>query len=445
MRLSRRLSLRARLLTIGVLGVAVALAVGGGVLYGVLRFVGLHTLDRSAAATATDVVSLVRSNRLPDPIPVTGAQIVQVVDARDRVLSASLNADRLTALLSRAEVRRALRSPVDVSGSRNGLASRLRVTATRAPRHEFVLVAQQLDQLERSARVLRRALLVTYPVLLLVLGLIAWRVVGATLRPVEVLRAGAERISGSGRDERLPVPDTDDEIGALARTLNSMLDRLASSRERQRAFVADVAHELRSPLASMRTQLEVAQQLGEGGELADGMHAETVRLGTLVEDLLVLARLDADTAPLSPSEPVAIAPLLAAAARRHDDGRLAVLPVEPTDLHLLGDRDELVRVLANLLDNALRHADARVQLTAERRGGRVVLVVDDDGPGVAPADRERVLERFTRLDEARDRDAGGSGLGLAIVHELVSRRGGRLVLADSPLGGLRVEVLLPTA
>lgn len=175
------------------------------------------------------------------------------------------------------------------------------------------------------------------------------------------------------------------------------------------------------------------------------MHAETVRLGTLVEDLLVLARLDADTAPLSPSEPVAIAPLLAAAARRHDDGRLAVLPVEPTDLHLLGDRDELVRVLANLLDNALRHADARVQLTAERRGGRVVLVVDDDGPGVAPADRERVLERFTRLDEARDRDAGGSGLGLAIVHELVSRRGGRLVLADSPLGGLRVEVLLPTA
>lgn len=439
----RGASLRARLMTIGLLGVAVSLALGGAVLYGVLHFVGLHTLDRSAAATSGDVVSLVQSDRLPDPIPVTGAQIVQVVDGHDRVVSASLNADRLTALLTRPELRRALRSPVDVSGSRNGLASRLRVTATRAAPDRVVLVGQQLDQLERSARVLRRALLVTFPVLLLVLALIAWRVVGATLRPVEALRAGAERISGSGRDERLPVPDTDDEVGALARTLNSMLDRLASSRERQRAFLADVAHELRSPLASMRTQLEVADQLGEGGELVDGLHAETIRMAALVEDLLVLARLDADTAPLTSAAPVEVGPLLATVAARYADERLVVHPAEPADLRLLGDHDELVRVLANLVDNALRHADAHVSLCVERRGGRVALLVDDDGPGVPAADRERVLQRFTRLDDARGRDAGGSGLGLAIVRELLARRGGRLVLSDAPLGGLRAEVLLP--
>ena len=439
----RGASLRARLMTIGLLGVAVALALGGVVLYGVLRVVGLHTLDRSAAATAHDVVELVHTHRLPDPIPVTGAQIVQVVDARDRVVSASLNADRLTAMLTPPELRRAVRSPIEVSGSRNGLASRLRVTATRAPGQHVVLVAQQLDQLERSARVLRRSLLVTFPVLLLVLALIAWRVIGATLRPVEVLRVGAERISGSGRDERLPVPDNEDEVGALARTLNSMLDRLSSSRERQRAFLADVAHELRSPLASMRTQLEVAEQLGEGGELVEGLHAETVRMAALVEDLLVLARLDADTAPVSAAVPVPVESLLGTITARYADERLVVRPVEPADLHVLGDHDELVRVLGNLVDNGLRHAASRVGVSAERRGGRVALLVDDDGPGVPDADRERVLERFSRLDEARGRDAGGSGLGLAIVCELLARRGDRLCLVDSPLGGLRVEVLLP--
>ena len=434
--------LRGRLMAIGLLGVAVALAVGGSVLYAVLHYVGLRTLDRSAAATARDVVTLVRSNRLPDPIPVTGAQFVQVVDARDRVVSASQNADRLTSLLTPREVRAALRSPVAVSGSRNGLASRLRVTATRAPHGEVVLVAQQLDQLERSAQGLRRALLVTFPVLLVVLGLIAWRVIGATLRPVESLRAGAERISGSGRDERLPEPGTDDEIGALARTLNSMLDRLASSRERQRGFLADVAHELRSPLASMRTQLEVAQRLGEGGELVDGLHADTVRMASLVEDLLVLARLDADTAPRSPSGPVGVDEVVAAAVGRHTGGRVVVRAAGEGGLRVEGDHDELVRVLTTLLDNAVRHAESRVEVGAKRRGGRVALLVDDDGPGVPEEDRERVLQRFARLDEARDRDAGGSGLGLAIVRELVERRGGRVLLADSPLGGLRVEVLL---
>jgi signal transduction histidine kinase len=439
------LSLRGRLMTIGVLGVAVALALGGVVLYGVLRVTGLHTLDRSASATAQDVVALVRSNRLPDPIPVTGAQIVQVVDRRGRVVSASQNADRLTALLLPQEVRRALRAPVVVSGSRDGLTSRLRVSATRATRGEIVLVAQQTDQIERSAHTLARALLVTFPLLLVVLALIAWRVVGATLRPVEALRAGAERISGSGRDERLPEPGTDDEIGALARTLNSMLGRLSGSRERQRAFLADVAHELRSPLASMRTQLEVAQQLGEGGELVDGLQAETVRMGALVEDLLVLARLDADTASPSPAAPVEVGSAFATVSGRYADERLVVRPPEPVDLRVLADHDELVRILANLVDNALRHATGRVVVWAERRGARVALLVDDDGPGVPEDERERVLQRFTRLDESRDRDAGGSGLGLAIVKELVSRRGGRVVLAESPLGGLRAEVLLPVA
>jgi signal transduction histidine kinase len=165
-------------------------------------------------------------------------------------------------------------------------------------------------------------------------------------------------------------------------------------------------------------------------------------MASLVEDLLVLARLDADTAPRSPSGPVEVDEVVTAAVGRHTGGRVVVRAAGEGGLCVQGDHDELVRVLTNLLDNAVRHAHNRVEVGAERRGGRVALLVDDDGPGVPQEDRERVLQRFARLDEARDRDAGGSGLGLAIVRELVERRGGRVLLADSPLGGLRVEVLL---
>lgn len=454
-----RLTLRARLMLIGLAGLTVALAVGGAVLYAVLWYTGLHTLDRDAAATAGQVARLVRTDRLPDPVPVTGSQVVQVLDDRLRVVSASVNADRLTALLSATELRRAVHEPVQVSGSRIGVDGPLRVTARRvAGTHDTVVVARQLAQLRHSVRVLRNSLLVIGPVLLVVLGLIAWRVIGATLRPVERLRAGAERISGAGHDERLPVPASADEVHALAVTLNSMLDRLAASRARQRAFVGDVAHELRSPLAAIRTQLEVAQRMerrmegqadtataGRDG-LVDELHADVLRMGALVEDLLTLARLDADAAPLAPPCPVVVADVLSDVAARHRGARVPVV-VEPArddeTAEVLATRDEVVQVVGNLVDNAVRHARHRVLLAAVPAGVRVLLRVEDDGPGIAEADRERVLERFTRLDAARDRDAGGTGLGLAIVDELVRRRGGRLELSTSPLGGLRVEVELP--
>lgn len=442
-----RLTLRTRLTAIGVAGLAIATGIGSIALYGLLWFTGLHTLDRSSTATSAEVAGLVQANRLPQPIPVTGSQIVQVVDARDRVLSASSNADELTALLQPDEVRRALSGPLEVSGSRLGLRGSLRVTATRATsRGDVVVVAQQLDDLHQSARILRNSLLLTFPALLLALGLIAWRVIGATLRPVEELRSTAQRISGSGHDERLPVPGSGDEVDALALTLNSMLDRLSDSRARQRSFVADVAHELRSPLAAMRTQLEVAERLGEGSPLTDDLHRDVLRMSALVEDLLTLARLDGDAAPLHPSTPLDVSALLGAVAARYVDRRVPIT-VEPATAPTwaAGDADELERVVGNLVENALRHAAGKVVLSGRPEHSRVVIRVDDDGPGIGVVDRDRVLERFTRLDEARDRDAGGSGLGLAIVTELVRRRGGDVQLTVSPYGGLRVEVTLPAS
>ncbi|HVQ18271.1 MAG TPA: two-component sensor histidine kinase, partial [Actinomycetes bacterium] len=204
-----RLSLRARLLMIGVLGVAVALAIGSFALYGVLTLVSFRTIDDASRATVAEVADLVDRDRLPDPIPVTGSQIVQVLDSDNRVVSASVNGDRLTAVLTPAEVAAALKGDhPQVSGSRVGLDSPLRVTAAEAgpaDARRTVVVAQRIDDIEDSQRILRLTLMATYPLLLLVLALIAWRVVGAALRPVEMLRSTAERISGTGQDSRLPV------------------------------------------------------------------------------------------------------------------------------------------------------------------------------------------------------------------------------------------------
>ena len=446
-----RLSLRSRLMMVGVAGVAVALAVGGAAMYAVLHYAIDHTLDSEAHATAQQVQALVRSNQLPDPIPVSGSQVVQVLDGQNRVLTASVNGDRLTALLRPAEVRSARAgATLTVPGSRMGANGPLRVVAVPAGASgvRTVVVAQQVQDVLHSEQLVRTVLLVTFPVLLAVLALIAWFVIGRTLRPVHELRVGAVRISGEQRDERLTVPAAADEIRDLALTLNDMLDRLEAARVRQRAFVADAAHELRSPLASMRTQLEVARKLGEGGALADDLLADVTRLSALVEDLLLLAR--ADSGPPSPPEPMPVEPVLEQLADRYEAARVPVVTGTVDRVSVAAAPADLDRVLANLVDNAVRHATSRVTLSAADEGQMVLLTVTDDGPGIGAQDRERVFERFARLDDARDRDAGGTGLGLSIVRQLVRKSRGSVRLADARTDGgsppgLRVEVRLPRA
>jgi signal transduction histidine kinase len=443
----RQLSLRARLLAIGVLGVAVALAVGSFALYGVLTLVSFRTLDSAGDATAAEVADLVNRNGLPDPIPVTGSQIVQVLDSRNRVVSASVNGDRLTAVLTPREVAAARAGEhLQVPGSRVGLDSTLRVsTAGAGPTgaRRTVVVAQRTDDIADSQRILRLTLLTTYPLLLLVLALIAWRVIGAALRPVETLRATAERISGTGQDERLPVAASHDEVHDLAVTLNSMLDRLSTSRVGQRAFIADAAHELRSPLSSMQAQLDVAERLGEGSAVTRDLQAEVARMTGLVEDLLVLARLDQEDSPARPPRPVDVRDVLLRVVRRKSGARVEVNVGDLPDVVVHGDADAMARVFDNLVDNAVRHAKTAVLVEMRLRDHHVEVLVSDDGAGIPEADRARVFDRFTRLDEARDRDAGGSGLGLAIVRELVHQAGGDVAMTDGPVGGLLVRVILP--
>jgi len=442
-----RLGLRSRLMAVGLVGVAGALVLGGLLLYAAVAV----SLDRAtvgeARSSAGDVATLVEQGRLPDPVPVSGALVVQVLDARNRVVAASATADRLTSIVTSAEAARlASGGSFVVPGNRAGLSGELRLAAREAgPSGERVLVVAGVPtaDLQTSQRALRTLMLVFFPLFLLLLAVIAWWVIGRTLRPVEELRRGAARIGESGDpNERLPEPPTRDEISALAATLNDMLGRLASGSAKQRAFVADAAHELRSPLAAMRTQLEVADRIGEGGDLPAELLPEVERLAALVEDLLVLARSGSE-AGARPRSRVELAEVVRAVAARYAAARVPVVVAPPSGAAADGavvevDRADLERALGNLVDNAVRHARTQVTLGWQRTG-EVRAWVRDDGNGVPAADRERVFDRFARLDEARDRDSGGSGLGLSITRELLRRNGSRVWLEDA-VPGLRAVV-----
>ncbi|WNM40278.1 HAMP domain-containing sensor histidine kinase [Micromonospora halotolerans] len=463
------LGLRSRLLALGVLGLVLGFALGGALLLGALGWTLQRSVDAEALRTADAVALLAAEDALPDPLPVAGGQLrVQVIDGQGRIRAASIDADRLVPMLGADQLRAGERQRLVVDGRRVGLTGPVRVVTVPAgtpdePR--TVLVAKSMSDVRHSLHVVRNLLLVGFPLLVAGLAVVAWRVVGATLRPVEALRSGAAEITGRAGAERLPVPAGRDEIQRLAVTLNDMLDRLAASRDRQRAFVADAAHELRSPLTNMRTELEVARRLGDPDwpAVAENLLADTERLSRLVDDLLLLARLDEQAARPDRPAPHAVGPvelgeLLRGVAERYPSPPLRhTPPVGP--LWTEGDPGELRRVLVNLVENALRHAHGEVRLAVtgphadppvpRQRGGSAyhLVTVTDDGPGIPAADRERVFARFTRLDDARARDAGGAGLGLAIVRELVRRAGGAVELADAEPAaaapGLRVTVRLP--
>ncbi|MCP9996022.1 HAMP domain-containing histidine kinase [Streptomyces werraensis] len=282
------------------------------------------------------------------------------------------------------------------------------------------------------------AMLIGFPLLLGVVAGVTWLVTGRALRPVEGIRREMAAITASeDLRRRVPEPATHDEVARLARTTNATLAALETSVERQRRFVADASHELRSPIASLRTQLEVAAAHPELLDL-DGAVEDTVRLQNLAADLLLLARLDAGERPAGTRVD------LAALAREEAAGRRRVT-VEAEPVEVSGSRGQLERVLANLLDNAERHARERITVTVRREGGEAVVDVADDGEGVAEADRERIFERFVRLDAARSRDDGGAGLGLAIARDVAVRHGGTLTAGAAPAGGALFELRLPLA
>jgi signal transduction histidine kinase len=219
-----------------------------------------------------------------------------------------------------------------------------------------------------------------------------------------------------------------------------------ASQERQRRFVSDAAHELRSPVASIRQHAEVAgthPDTTDVRELATTVTDETIRLQAIVEDLLLLARLDEGALHVAREEVDLDDIVLGEAGRLRGETTLAIDASDVGAGRVRGDAHHLERMVRNLADNAARHATATIAFALAVHDGRVVLCVDDDGPGIPVAERDRAFERFVRFDEGRDRASGGTGLGLAIVREIARAHGGEVVLTSSALGGLRAEVTLP--
>jgi signal transduction histidine kinase len=307
-------------------------------------------------------------------------------------------------------------------------------------------VAASLDDVLESTTVLGRSLAVGIPAVVLFLALVVWMLVGRTLQSVERIRAEVAEISGSDLHRRVPAPPRDDEIARLARTMNSMLDRVEDAADRQQRFVADASHELRSPLTRMRTELEVdLAHPSRADPIAThrSVLEEATGLQRLVEDLLQLARTDSDRMPL-PDEVVDLDDVVLAEARRvREAGDVEVDTTGVAAAQVRGDVRQLARAVANLADNAARHAATSVTLTVGERDGRAVVTVGDDGPGIPAEEHERVFERFARLDESRQRDAGGTGLGLAIAREIARRHGGTLTVADSDRPGAVFVLSLP--
>ncbi len=310
----------------------------------------------------------------------------------------------------------------------------------------IVVAGRSTEEIESTLGTVGLLLAVSVPIVVGVVALTTWFAVGRSLAPVERMRRQVEQMSASDLSSRVDEPETRDEIGRLARTMNGMLARLEESQLAQRRFVSDASHELKSPLASLRQYAEVARAHPDSissEELSVAVLDEGARLERLVQGMLVLTRADEGGRALSVTD-VDLDDLLLAEATRLR--ALGAVTVDVSGVHparVRGDLGLLRQVTRNLADNAARHARGRVVFGATQTTGGAQVSVEDDGAGIAETDRGRVFERFVRLDEARARDAGGSGLGLAIVREIVRAHGGDVRVDAGGLGGAQFVVSLP--
>ena len=306
-------------------------------------------------------------------------------------------------------------------------------------------VTSPLKPVRDSLRAIRTLLWIAGPALIAIVSLLTALTVGRALRPVHALTHRTREISDTNLSQRVPVPTSGDDITELAVTMNDMLSRLESGQQRHRQFIADASHELRSPVAASRAQLEVALAHPEGTDwpsTAVTVLAEQTRLGHLVDDLLALSRLDEQG--LGTASYVDLEQLVRAELERPH--RMTTRAVIECRAQVIGNRAQLARALRNIVDNADRHAASAITVTVTTEdAGVAVIHVDDDGPGIPVDQRPVVFDRFTRLDEGRNANEGGAGLGLAIVAQVARTHGGTVGCGDSPQGGARITITMPSA
>ena len=450
---SRLARVRVRLTVVATALLAVGLAIAAGVMLLVLHQSLLSTADGVTRARASEITDALRTTPVASLdagvlAPTTSIDLIQVVDADGRVLVATPgDRDVPLAAPGAAGSTRTL-DDARLAGDDD---TNYRATARAVSTPEgvvTVIVAAAEGPIDRVLLIVAAIVAAVFPLILVMIAVATYVLSGRTLAPVERIRARVAAITGSGLDQRVPVPTTRDEIADLAETMNAMLDRLDAAHRRHVQFVGDASHELRSPLVTLLGLLDLAASRGDGVDqatVAQVLLPEARRLHDLIDDLLLLARADEHAAALPMAE-VDLDDVVDADVRRLRAHTSIEVTAVVRAIRVRGDHATLARAVRNLTDNAARHARSTVAITMAQSDDAAWVDVEDDGSGIPAEDRARVVERFTRLDEARSRgDSGGAGLGLAIVTEIARAHGGSLTLEDSTLGGTRARLRLPLA
>jgi signal transduction histidine kinase len=442
-----RSSLRLRLTVTGTLLAAVIFAIAGPAAIGLYHKSLTDSVWNAVTGAANQVATRVKAEAAPDPIPMPvapGVPRIQVLDSRNHVVTGDPASAIRPAIYRLPPGQGSQRAVVAYPAFMTADSAAVYAVRTATPRGpETVVAVLSLDPAWAQTRQVAELTAGLAAVALAVVAAVSWLTAGWSLRPVERLRRQAAAIAASGDlSGRLASLGTD-ELARLGGTLNTMLESLETSVDRQRRFVADAAHELRTPLAGMTTALEVARTHPQTSQtLADDLLAGHRRLGRLVNDLLILAAVDG-RAPHR-AEPVDLAGVATDCARRPVPEGISLRLGRLDRAFVLGDETQLSRIVSNLVDNALKYAASTVELSVRQDGRQAVISVSDDGPGIPAADRMRIWERFSRLDDARSRASGGSGLGLAMVRELTAAHGGTASVTSSEPGpGATFLVSLP--
>ncbi len=432
------------------LTLAVALVIGGVVLTAVLRNRLTENLDTTLSAAASDRAAALEQGA--DPAALTSTQLQETLiwigTADGTTLASGGRATGAAPVdgLSEADVGTTRTRVLEYNETEDGTAEinaeevRLAIGAvgTADSGLVYVVVASELDSIDGPVGSVVRLLVLGSPVLLALVAGLTWVTADRALRPVELIRTSAEAVRSHRDGAVIDVPSTGDEIERLATTVNQMLTRLARSDRRQRQFVGDASHELKSPLANLRIDVETGAGAGE----QKARHLGQIdRLTAIVDDLLALASHDEDQ-PIR-RDLVDLDDVVFDVIEALDTDQRRMIDFDAvTPTRVTGDAPQLRRLVRNLVDNAARHAVTQVAVSLSSISTQATLHVDDDGPGVPAAARETIFERFTRSDSARDRHAGGTGLGLAIVSQIAEGHNGTVTVGDSPLGGARFTVTL---
>ncbi len=448
-----RWGVRKRSTAVAVGVVAMALLLGGVLLLVLLQTSLARSTDTAARQKTLDVIAEMEDLDVADAkaylIETAHAgQFVQVLDAAGYVMAASAP-EVANAPLSAQRPAPGQTMTQDVSSlpsiGDNDDYHIVTVGARTGTVNYTVVVAQSAQIQADTISTVAWFMLGATPMLLVTVAVSVWLLVGRSLRQVERIRGQVARINAERLDGRVDVPPTNDEIQALALTMNTMLDRLQASDSEQRRFVSDASHELRSPLATLKAGVEIAAADPTGEmwlQMKDVLAEETARMSFLVEDLLTLAKAN-DGGLKMEQKDVDLDDVLDQEIRRLRSTSRKQISVDLVPARIRGDARRLAQVLRNVLDNADRHALTRIAVDVHTSGDQVIITVDNDGEPIPEADRDRIFERFVRLDGSRSREGGGSGLGLAIAAGIVAAHHGTIRATDAPAGLCRFEIAFP--